>query len=87
MGPYLPMFLNEANSKPAAEQIADAYVSGWNPFQGFRMLPGNKLKYPNDPALEPLATTKLRDETVFLYSGDWLAIVQPDGSFEVSRVD
>jgi hypothetical protein len=29
----------------------------------------------------------LRDEEIRFYDYSWLAIVQPDGSFEVARVD
>jgi hypothetical protein len=87
LGPYLPTFLSELNPRSAAQQIETAYFRGWNPFDGFQMLEGNRLGYPGDEPLEPLATTSLRDETIFLYQGDWLAVVQKDGSFEVSRVD
>jgi hypothetical protein len=87
LGPFLPTFLNVSDPRPAAQQIDDAYVSGWSPFPGFEMLEGNRLKYPGDPAIAPLATTTLRDETLFLYEGEWLAIIQKDGSFEVCRVD
>ena len=45
------------------------------------------LKYPGDPPLKPLAVAQLRDETIVLYDGAFLAIFQPDYSFEVARID
>jgi len=51
------------------------------------MLEGHKLRYPGDPILAPLAQAKLRDELIVFYRHALVAIIQPDGSFEVSRVD
>jgi hypothetical protein len=42
---------------------------------------------PGDPPLLPIAVTMLRDEEIRFYDHSWLAIVQPDGSLEVARVD
>jgi hypothetical protein len=30
---------------------------------------------------------KLRDELILVYEGDWVAVLQKDGSFEVARMD
>lgn len=96
---YIPMFLWESDPRSAKEQIHDRYVAGWNDFQGFRRGSTSielidtqtedlfNLKYPGDPELPPLAYTKLRNELIVVYPSAWVAIVQPDGSFEVARLD
>lgn len=45
------------------------------------------LEYPGDPPLKPLAVAQIRDETIVFYDGAFLAIFQPDYSFEVARID
>lgn len=40
-----------------------------------------------DSPLPEIARATLRDETLILMVYDWLVIVQPDGAFEVTRVD
>ena len=46
------------------------------------------LRFPGDPPFKPLAFTKVNDETVIFYpSCSLLCIVQPDGNWEVTRVD
>lgn len=92
---FLPSFLSEDDPRPAAEQINENYAhgGGWSPFNGFEYDPVyNRLIYPADevdPAevYHALATAQLRNEQLYFYEGEWLAIVQPDGSFEVSRMD
>jgi hypothetical protein len=83
---YIPSFLDENDPRPAAKQIDTAYVGGWQPFPGFTMV-DNGLRYPGDPLTPLLAETKLRDETIRFYDCSWVAIVQPDGSYEISRLD
>jgi len=86
---YVPDFLNDQDPRPAKEQIDANYGhgGGWNSFPGFTMLPNGSLSYPGDPPIPVLAETKLRDETIRFYEHAWLAIIQPDGSYEISRVD
>lgn len=85
----LPYMLNSNNPKSAREQLNDGYPhgGGWNPFNGFCLGKNNSLTYPGDPPLKPLAEAKLREETIILYSHSWVAIIQPDRSFEVCRMD
>lgn len=85
----IPSFLNEDDPRPAAQQI-DAHYGhggGWQPFKGHTMLPDGRLKYPEDPPLDWIGETKLRDEVIRMYQYAWVVIIQPDGSFEVSRID
>ena len=86
---YIPGFLSEADPAPAAEQIDRNYRSGWFPTIGAkcRLDADGTLHYPGDPPLRPVACTQLRDEMIFVYPGAFVAIVQPDGTFEVARVD
>lgn len=84
----IPYFFSEADPRPAREQINEAYVfGGWQPFKGFKMVEDFGLKFPNDPVMKPVAVAKLRDETINFYQWAWVSIVQPDGSFEVARID
>lgn len=90
---YVPTFFDEEDPRRAAEQIRDRYIGGWAPLSGFVMLPDGTLLYGDqtaedaDPPLQPLASADFRHERLVFYPHAWLAIVQPDGSYEVSRVD
>lgn len=82
-------WLSPSNSAPAREQLDQAYRhgGGWQPFKGFILGKDNSLKYPGDPAMKPIAEMRLRDELILQYEHAWVAIVQPDRSFEVCRMD
>lgn len=88
---YLPSFFSEGDARPAREQIDERYSfgGGWRPFRGFTMAAdGMVLTYPDDPPKYAVAEARLRDETIRLFEpGSWVAIIQKDGSFEVSRCD
>jgi len=86
---FIPQFLNEGDTRPAKEQLDSNYGhgGGWSTFTGMTMLPNGNLSYPGDPPYELLAETRLRDEVIRFYNYAWVAIIQPDGSFEVSRMD
>jgi|SRR5215475_783395 len=84
----LDSFLRPDDPRPAAQQFQERYrFGGWQPFRGFTLTENNRLTYPEDPPRRPVASTKLRDELIILYPGDWVAIIQPDRSFEVCRMD
>jgi hypothetical protein len=85
---FLPDMLNERDPRPAREQLDHNYRhgGGWHPFQGHRMT-ADSLVYPGDPPMPLLAEARLRDEIIRFYSCSWVAIVQPDGSYEVCRMD
>jgi hypothetical protein len=51
------------------------------------MLKNGNIKYPGDPQNKLLFEAKLRDETIRVYEHAWVAIAQPDGSFEIARMD
>lgn len=85
----IPSFFSLSDPAPAREQIARNYAhgGGWFPISGFKAGEGGSLRYPGDPALVPLYEAQLREETIRVYLSAWVAIFQPDGSFEISRID
>jgi hypothetical protein len=85
----LPGMLLEDDPRPAREQLDANYQhgGGWDPFPGFTLRQDNWLTYPGDPPTRPLAMTMLRGELIVFYEHDWVAIIQPDRSFEVCRMD
>ena len=85
---FVPSFINESDPRPAAQQFQSNYPhGGWEPFPGFTMLKNGQLSYPGDPPLPILAECKLRDEVIRLYDCEWVCVIQPNGDFEVSRMD
>ena len=86
---FIPDFLDDRDPRPAREQIDANYQhgGGWDPFTGFNLLPNGYIKYPDDPPLPPLMRTHLRDETITFYDCSWVMITQPDGTWEIARLD
>lgn len=92
---FIPEFLSEDDHRSAAAQFDDNYAhgGGWHPMKNAKWqldLGTHLLTYPDpeDPEYYyPLASATLRDEKIFVYECAWVCIVQPDGSFEVSRMD
>lgn len=85
----LPYWLDEADPRSAREQLHDHYLpigGGWQPMPKFTMTE-TTLHYPGDDDIKPLAAMWLRHECVLVYDCSIVAIVQPDGSFEVARMD
>lgn len=85
----LPAMLSTHDPRPAREQLHSGYAhgGGWSPFHGSTLTEDNSLAYPGDPALPARASAKLRDETIVFYDHAWVAVIQPDRSFEVCRMD
>jgi hypothetical protein len=86
---FITLWLSEHNPAPAKEQLHRGYAHGrgWRPFEGFTLGADDSLKYPNDPPMKPFCEVSLRDERVVMYPHAWVAIIQPDRSFEVCRMD
>lgn len=85
----IPTFLREGDPRSAAEQFEEHYAhgGGWRPMPGWELYESS-LCYPGDERpYALLAETRLREETIRVYDGAWVAIIQPDGKFEVSRMD
>lgn len=85
---FIPEFLSTQDPRPAVEQLDANYShgGGWHDFEGFKMTETG-IKYPGDPEMKLLAEAKLRDETIRVYECAWVAVVQPDGSFRICRMD
>lgn len=90
----LPQFVSEHDPRPAKEQINQNYAhgGGWDSFEGFTLITSDDgeqygLDYKGDPMMKELSRATFRDETLVFFEHSWLAIIQKDGSFEVSRVD
>lgn len=85
----IPSMLDESDPMPAKKQIDANYQhgGGWRPFRGFTMTPAGNILFPGDPVRHLLWETKFRNETIRFYESEWLAIIQPDGTFEISRID
>ena len=82
--------LSEVDERPAREQLHENYQhgGGWRPMEGFKLDRRHLLlTYPEDPPYRPLACCQLRNELIVVYPYSWVAIIQPDHSFEVCRMD
>lgn len=84
---FIPFFLIPDDPRPMKEQINERYQSGWHSIKGFVKEREDCLKYPGDPLLKPMAEIQLRSERLVLYSHAICAIFQPDGTFDVARLD
>jgi hypothetical protein len=93
---FIPGFLSDRNPAPAAEQLHAAYPhgGGWHPMTGWtrEAKPGKEMddftiKYPGDSAMRPIAYAKLREEIICFYDCAFVGIFQPNGTFEISRMD
>ena len=86
----LPSFVNEGNPMSVTKQINDRYShgGGWRPLEGFVMDKNDRsIQYPEDPKLMPLAVGVIKGCEVIVYDHGWVAVVNEDGSYEVSRID
>lgn len=77
------------NAKVAGQINAAYPFGGWKPFGNgqWKLHDDNRLEYPKDEPMEPIASAKVGEELVCIYRSDWWAIIQPDRSFEVCRLD
>jgi hypothetical protein len=82
---YLGKFLYENDPRPAKVQLDERYVGGFMSFPDFELVDGCMV-YPGDPPMRPIAEAMLRHERIVLYEGEWVAIIQPDNSFEIARM-
>jgi hypothetical protein len=89
---FIPQILLDSDPRPMKEQINDrySYGGGWHPMSGMTLLDGSTLFFKGDPPFEPLAKIELEDgrsEVAYFYQYAFVAIIQADGSYEVSRMD
>ena len=85
----IPIFLNEDDGRCAREQFNERYAhgGGWRPMRGWAMYENFYIQYEDESPLEPWAMMRLHNETILVYDHSWVAIIQPDQAFEVSRMD
>lgn len=87
----LPTILQSADPAPLAEQLAARYIGGWSPVQGRHSFNSETgvLSYPGEPDLLPdaILIAPATNEMALLYPYDWLVILKPDDTWEISRVD
>lgn len=85
----IPSFLIESDPRSAREQINEHYShgGGWSDFKGFTLNDDNSITYSGDPPLPPRASLKFRHELVVVYDHAWVAIIQPDRTFSIARID
>lgn len=85
---FLPEYLDEYDPRSAQEQFDANYPfgGGWQS-KPHRVDADGVLYYPGDPPLKPIGGTQLRDEMILVYPAAFVAIVQPDGTFVVQRMD
>ena len=88
---YIPSFLNVRDERPARDQLNENYAhgGGWREFTGFTFDPITKtITYPGDPTYKQIAQTELPNgEIVRVFPYAWVMIEQPNGDFEISRMD
>lgn len=85
---FIPSFLDFDDPRPVREQFDEHYMGGWNKFDGFTWdSASGTLTYPGDPPMKFLSGIWFRDERILLFPHAWVMVVQPDGSWEVARMD
>ena len=90
---WLPIIFQEGDPRTAQEQADDRYShgGGWMPFEGFKL--GNSgsslnLVYEGDRPMNELARANFRDQTLVLFEGSWIGLIEADGTLaSVSRMD
>lgn len=86
----IPSFFSQSDPRSAKEQIHERYAhGGWLPMAKWHWDPSTEfLTYPGTRSLVPIARATLHDkETIYIYPHAWVCIVQPDGTYEVTRAD
>lgn len=89
MAGLIPAWLNPLDPRSAKDQLDANYKhgGGWRPFKGFTLKANDAIAYPGDPDLPPILQMTLRNERIVMYPHAWVAIIQPDRSYEICRMD
>lgn len=87
----IPDMLRDDDPTPLTQQLHEGYPhgGGWHPFKGFTLQVNDSLAYPGDPPLRPVAEFRVagHEDRVLMYEHAWVAVIRPDRSFEVCRMD
>ena len=85
----VPYWLDESDPRSAEEQLNAHYAhgGGWSPLEGWKLSASNSISYPGDSVLQPWAIATFREDTICAYESAWFAIIHPDRTFSVARMD
>ena len=83
----LPDMLDANDPAPAREQLDRGYQHGFRSLSGWYLGADDVLHFPGDRPYRPLAETQMRDERILIFEGSFVAVIAPDRSFEVARMD
>lgn len=95
----IPHFLVADDERDAKEQFNERYVhGGWRSMAGWKLNSDDSIEYysagleegeEQDPPLYPLAEIIMQGhkERILQYDHGWVCVIQPNGSFEVCRMD
>lgn len=83
----IPYMLDRHDPRSAIEQFDEKYLGGWDRLDGFSLIDGIALKYPEDPLMHPYARLAFHGDTVLVYPHSWVCVVRPDRTFEVARLN
>lgn len=89
----IPAIICAEDSRPVKEQIKTGYAhgGGYNPMSGFILVHKEggtaTLRYPGDPAFKEWGRAQIGEELVIVFDCGFVAIVQSDNTFEVTRMD
>lgn len=86
---YTLAWLDKNDPDGAVAQLHKHYShgGGWNKFDGFTLMPDKSIKYTGDPKLPVRAEITFRDEKIYVYDHAWFLVLQPDGTYEIARMD
>lgn len=86
----IPVIILRDDPRPVAEQLNDRYShgGGWRPMARWKLnIDTREAQYPGDPRFQAIAWARLREERLMFFPYSWMAIIQPDDSFEMGRLD
>mgnify|MGYP006921446363 CR=1 FL=1 len=86
----IPSFLSADDPADAVTQIDRAYdqFGGWRDSAKWRIdYVNGRAHYPGDPPRVLIAEARLRDELILFFNGAYIAVMQPDGSHRMARID
>jgi hypothetical protein len=86
----IPDMLDPSDPRPVKEQLNEGYAhgGGWHAtVVDFKLGEDDSLHYEGDPTLLPVVEIRVRHERILIYQHAWVAIIQPDRSYEVCRMD
>lgn len=88
----VPFWLANASEGENAAKVFDRCYAfgGWRPLRNEKTtldMQTGEYQYPGDPKQKPLFKIEYNNEVIYGYRSEMWAIVQKDGSFELSRMD